>query len=276
MSEVSFSKWQGLGNDFVLCRAADMQSIDDLSKTARSWCDRHWGIGADGLILAGPGKTGESQLTMEIYNADGSAAAMCGNGIRCLAAWAAQQGWVKDDGFAIGTRSGLKWVNVKKEEAGRWQVEVDMGEPRILASAQSGAVGGAEVTEYVVSMGNLHRVVLPDLAEGLGESWLQGLNADDTGRALENSAYGECNVEFAVRKNCEELQMRVRERGVGETMACGTGACAVLTAASLHGWCPRRALIRLRGGDLAVRWEEDNRVMMRGPAVQVFEGNISL
>ena len=276
MSEVSFSKWQGLGNDFVLCRAADMQSIDDLSKTARRWCDRHWGIGADGLILAGPGKAGESQLTMEIYNADGSAAAMCGNGIRCLAAWAAQQGWVKDEGFAIGTRSGLKRVNVKKEAAGCWQVEVDMGEPRILSSAQSGTVGGAEVTEYVVSMGNLHRVVLPDLAEGLGESWLQGLHADDTGRALENSAYGECNVEFAVRKGCEELQMRVRERGVGETMACGTGACAVLTAASLHGWCPRRALIHLRGGDLAVRWEGDNRVMMRGPAVQVFEGTISL
>ena len=276
MTEIKFAKWQGLGNDFVLCSAEELQGREDIGSIARSWCARHFGIGADGLILAGPGKAGESQLTMEIYNADGSAAAMCGNGIRCLAAWAAQEGRIEAESFVIGTRSGLKRVTVKKEAENSWQAEVDMGEPQILSDARSGCVDGVKVTEYVVSMGNLHRVILPDHAPGAGDGWLRGLDVSGIGASLENSACGECNVEFAVKIGDEELRMRVRERGVGETMACGTGACAVLTAASLEGWCPRRAVIHLPGGNLAVRWQEDNHIYMQGPAVQSFTGKISL
>ncbi|MDO5297704.1 MAG: diaminopimelate epimerase [bacterium] len=276
MNRVNFSKWQGLGNDFILCRAEDVQSANDIGAVARRWCDRHFGIGADGLILLGPGDGGETQLTMTIYNADGSEAAMCGNGIRCLAAWAVKEGWIQSDSFAVGMRSGVKHVTVKQEAEDSWQVEADMGEPQILSPAQPITVGKKKASEYIVSMGNLHRVVLGGTPGDLGADWLNKLAVGAEGRRLEQSACGECNVEFAVLLSAQDIKMRVCERGVGETMACGTGACAVLTAASLEGWCPRRATIHLPGGELAVRWPEDNHVYMRGPALAVFAGNINL
>ena len=271
-----FAKWQGLGNDFVMCQAPAGVSLEAGGALARRLCSRHLGVGADGLIFALPGVPGESLLTMEIFNADGSLAMMCGNGIRCLAAWAVEQGWAEAGSFAVSTRSGVKNVSVRAgAEAGLWQVEVDMGCPGIIGDGLTEIAEGLSCPYRIISMGNLHRVVMNGAPEA-ARTWLPFLDVDGVGARLEPSAAGECNVEFLTVAEAGRLQVRVRERGVGETLACGTGACAALAAASLQGLCPRRAAVCLPGGELDITWGDDGHVYMRGPAASVFTGTAAL
>ena len=271
LKQYVFSKWQGLGNDFMLIKAEELP--ENSAELAQKWCARHWGVGADGVIFLLPGLPGSAALTMEIFNADGTVAAMCGNGIRCLAAWAVQQGWAPADEFVIATRAGLKHVSVSSQSG--WNVRVDMGIPQIFARESVRLQSGREVPSYLVSMGNLHRVVLGDESCAWGSD-LATLDLEAEGVTLAKSSYGECNVEFALRNSAEDLRLRVRERGVGETMACGTGACATVVAASAEEWCPRRALVHLPGGELQIEWLANEKLIMSGPACEVFQGTINV
>ncbi len=275
----NFVKWQGLGNDFVLVRA-DAVTPEEGAELAQRWCRPHWGVGADGLIFLLPGREGAA-ITMEIFNADGTVAAMCGNGIRCLAAWAVQEGWVDSTSFSVATRAGLRIVEVIREELGApqdWLVDVDMGFPEVRERAEVVLRSGAVRPSYVVSMGNLHRAVLlngslsPE-ADGAGE--LNALDIEAEARTLEASPFGLCNVEFVRWIAAEKLAVRVREQGVGETLACGTGACAAVVAATVHGWCSGQAEVSLPGGTLAVRYADDGHILMRGPAQEVFRGSLA-
>lgn len=286
MAGFEFEKWQGLGNDFIIVEAEACPE-EEGSAWAQRLCPAHWGVGADGLIYALPGQAGQSQLTMEIFNADGTVAAMCGNGIRCLAAWAWARGKVDKADFAISTRAGVKQVQVRQDQPEAWSVEVDMGVPIVLAQEMVALSSGQRLPSYLVTTGNLHRVVilpevsLPGRTESAGSlrrdaqarlSWLKGLAVDAEGQRLESSAYGDCNVEFIVPQD-QELHMRVSERGVGETLACGTGACAAVVAAQTAGLLGAEATVHLRGGDLAIRVDDSHRVFMCGPAVRVFRGS---
>ncbi len=275
----NFVKWQGLGNDFVLVRA-EAVTPEEGAELARRWCRPHWGIGADGLIFLLPGREGAT-ISMEIFNADGSLATMCGNGIRCLAAWAVQEGWVDSTSFSVATRAGIRTVGVGVIEEGlcasqAW-VDVDMGLPEVRERTEVVLRSGAVRPSYVVYIGNLHRVVLMNdalnpVADGAGE--LSALDIEAEGQILEASPFGLCNVEFVRWIAADKLAVRVREHGVGETLACGTGACAALVATTAHGCCAGQAEVSLPGGTLVVRYFDDGHILMRGPAREVFRGSL--
>lgn len=267
----AFSKWHGLGNDFVLIRADAVP--ENAAQMAKKICAAHWGVGADGLIFALPGEQGVSALTMEIFNADGTVASMCGNGIRCLAAQAHREGWVEGNDFVITTRSGLKRVRLKRAQNGEQMVGVDMGLPRILERTK---VVLQDVNSHeclLVSMGNLHSVVVVN--EDSACQNVQDIDLEYYGSRLENSSYGACNVEIVTCSPQKELYVRVRERGVGETLACGTGACASAVAAHALKRCGTQTIVHLPGGDLRIECHR-NGVLMTGPAREVFTGVITL
>ncbi len=271
-----FCKYQGLGNDFILIdnRATCTPLVTPAQ--AVQWCDRHFGVGADGVILALPGE-GEADYTMRIFNADGSEPEMCGNGIRCLAQFLASHGAQRT--CQIATGAGLIRTEVRTDH----QVTVDMGKPRLRAQDIPTTLGapdqpvidlplsaaGQTWSVTSVSMGNPHCVVfVPDLAAVcLGE----------LGPQFEHHpAFPQrTNTEFVQVLAPDLLAVKVWERGAGATLACGTGACAVLVAAVLNHHSPRAAVVRLPGGDLAISWStEDEHLFMTGPALEVFRGEI--
>lgn len=229
----------------------------DPEALARELCDRHYGIGADGLIFLSSTPSG---LAMEIFNSDGSLAAMCGNGIRCLAALARREGLLATGSAVVATRSGPREVRVSGD--GPFEVEVDMGAPRTLAGPEAVRYGPCAT----LSMGNPHRVVfVDDLAAVDLEEWGPLLARDpDYPDGL--------NVEFVQVAAPDRLDVKVWERGSGATLACGTGACASLVAAAGAGRSAREAAVHLPGGPLQIRWGEDGRVRMRGPARELFRG----
>lgn len=234
----------------------------DARALARELCDRHRGIGADGVVflVASPGGP-----AMEIYNSDGSVAAMCGNGIRCLAALARREGLLEGDRALVATRSGDREVRLLGGPD-PWMVEVDMGPPLQMEGPEAVLVGGEPRPCTTISMGNPHRVV-----------FVEGLEAVDLlvqGPLLERDhAYpGGLNVEFVQVLSRGRLAVKVWERGAGATLACGTGACAALVAAGLAGLCDRSAQVDLPGGALRIEWGHDGRVRMTGPARELFRG----
>ncbi|MBQ7502266.1 diaminopimelate epimerase [bacterium] len=258
--KITFQKWQGLGNDFVmLLGEPDAES----GKLARKICSRRLGVGADGLIYL---CTEGDKLRMKIYNADGSLAKMCGNGIRCLAAMACREGMLrKGENAEIVTDSGLRRAEVMGERP--YFVKVDMGEPQILSSSEVELKSGSLCRSVRVDMGNPHWVIfLPERAD------LDSFPVAAEGKRLENSVEGGINVEFVCAETPHKLNMRVWERGVGETMACGTGACAVLAAARFQKLSSAKADVILPGGILQILWEEGGHIFMTGGAEQVFEG----
>ena len=273
---MKFTKMQGLGNDYVYIDCTE-QVPDHIPALARRVSDRHFGIGSDGLICIL--KSDCADFRMDMYNADGSQAEMCGNGIRCVGKFVYEKGLTRKTQITVETLAGVKKLTLHKENGNIAAVTVDMGVPEltpdkipVLAEgeqflAQPLHVAGQDWTVTCVSMGNPHCVTYvkdPSV-----------LDLETIGPVFENHPLfpARINTEFVRVVDRKTLQMRVWERGSGETMACGTGACAVLVASVLNGFCEREALVHLSGGDLSIRWEEkDGHVYMTGPAVIVFDG----
>ncbi|OPX86778.1 MAG: Diaminopimelate epimerase [Pelotomaculum sp. PtaB.Bin104] len=272
-----FTKVQGLGNDFILvnCFEDKLKGID-LSKLAVKACDRHFGIGADGLVLLLPSETAD--VNMRIFNLDGSEAEMCGNVIRCAAKYLFEHGLVKESRIRVQTLAGLMQPELIIKDGCVQLVRVDMGEPHlerreIPMDGPPGRVIGepleaAGITYQVtaVSMGNPHCIIfVPDVDQA---------PLPVAGPAIERHSLfpRRTNVEFIQVINHNEVKMRVWERGAGETMACGTGACATAVACVLNALTNRRVTVHLQAGDLLIEWEADNHVYMTGPAEEVFTG----
>jgi len=275
---VRFTKMHGLGNDFVV--------IEELAEGTRDWvalaprlCDRHFGIGADGLAVLQTGeKTG---YRLRIFNADGSEAEMCGNALRVAGKYLFERGLTKESVFQLEMQQAVKTLRLLLADGLVEAVEVDMGRPVLESSAvpvggparrvigEELAAAGQVFKVTAVSMGNPHCVIFGGDPEDipLGE-W---------GSAIEGHPLfpRKTNVEFAEVLSSREVRLRVFERGVGETLACGSGACAVLVAGVLNGLLERLCRVHLPGGTLLVEWRENGHVYMTGPATEVFHGEMA-
>ena len=274
---IRFTKMQGLGNDFVLidCREG---SLPNPSILAKRLCHRRFGIGADQILLVYP--SGVADFRMAIFNADGSEVEMCGNGIRCLAKYIWDRGYSAKKVIDVETLAGIK----RPERLGSL-IKVDMGEPifepeRIPVRLEGNQEKVQKVIDYplvvhetqlmitCLSMGNPHAVIFVDKVSSFPVAYY--------GPLIENHHIfpKKTNVEFIEVLNREEIRMRVWERGVGETMACGSGASAVAVASHVKGLTNRSVTVHLEGGDLTIEWADNNRIFMTGPAVEVFQGEI--
>jgi len=273
---MKFTKMHGLGNDYVYVNCFD-EAVANPASLARLVSDRHFGIGSDGLILIRPSV--QADFFMEMFNADGTRSEMCGNGIRCVGKYVFDHGLTEKRRIFVNTLAGVKSLSLSVEDGVVSQVTVDMGEPVIdpalipVASDKEAVIGepidvaGKSFTMTCVSMGNPHAVVFVDDTGSFP--------VDEVGRAFEFHPVfpKRVNAEFVQVLNRREVNMRVWERGTGETLACGTGACASTVACILNGLTDDEVTLHLLGGDLQVRWDrEANRVFMTGPATTVFEG----
>jgi diaminopimelate epimerase len=275
-----FAKYQGIGNDFVML-ADPRDELELTPRLVRALSDRHFGIGADGVIRVAPGVDG-ADLSMDYVNSDGSIGEMCGNGIRCLALFALQEGMTDATHMQVATPAGLMTIEVG--DNGR--VRVDMGapifEPAAIPIRWEGPealhtkleVDGEVVEATCLSMGNPHAVLFVDDPERAPVTTL-GPRLE-THEAFPNRA----NIEFVRVVTPQRVEMRVWERGVGETLACGTGACAAAVASRLIGGADAEMVVSLPGGELEIEWEGSLRdakpVFMTGPAVRSFEGEVDL
>ena len=284
-----FTKMQGLGNDYIYVNCFE-EHIEDPAAVSCFVSDRHFGIGGDGLVLIGPSKTAD--VRMRIFNADGSEAEMCGNASRCVARYASEHNLVQGDTVRIETGAGLRIAKLIRENGEICGAAVDMGEPilaqgKLPLSLPEGfdpeasylnkpfAAAGAEWRANVVSMGNPHNVLFLDRT-GLA---LEDLDLDEMGPSFENHPLfpERTNTEFVRVESKDSVSMRVWERGSGETLACGTGACAVACASYATGRTGRSVDVHLVGGTLHILWDEEtNHVFMTGAAVPVFEGVITV
>ncbi|HLP91425.1 MAG TPA: diaminopimelate epimerase [Nostocaceae cyanobacterium] len=275
---IEFTKYHGLGNDFILIDNRSSSTPIIKPEQAVELCDRHFGVGADGVIFALPGEKG-ADYTMRIFNSDGSEPEMCGNGIRCLAAFLTELEGVNrtKDYYRIHTLAGEMIPQLTSDG----QIKVDMGLPRLLAGEipttlvpadskvinQPLEVAGKTWDVTCVSMGNPHCITF---VEDVAAIALENLGPQfETHSAFPQKT----NTEFIQVVNRNYLKMRVWERGAGITLACGTGACASLVAGVLTEKCDRTATIELPGGNLEIEWSEvDQKVYMTGPAERVFTG----
>lgn len=282
--EFNFSKMEGLGNDFVVFDDRDLKvgnkfSYNDLSVKL---CDRHFGVGADGLIVVLNSTTHD--IKYRIFNPDGSEPQMCGNGMRCFAKFVYENKIVQKEEFTVETLAGtiIPKVNVNAEGMVE-TVRVDMGEPVLEAKkvpfisnneraiSEEIEIDGVKLNVTAVSMGNPHAVFFVDKATDYLVRNI-GSQIEIFERFPEKT-----NVEFIEVLSKNEMNMRVWERGAGETLACGTGACATLVAAVLNGKTENKALIHLMGGDLTIEWNRDtNHIFKTGPAKLVFNGVLTL
>jgi diaminopimelate epimerase len=276
---MKFTKMHGIGNDYVYVNCFKEQ-VDDPSKLAIRVSDRHFGVGSDGLILICPSQVADFRMAM--YNADGSEGAMCGNGIRCVAKYVYDYGLTDQTKISVETKSGIKYLDLTLEDGKVSLVKVNMGAPeldpaRIPVVSDKGRVVaepiriGEETYQMTcVSMGNPHAVVyLEDV---------KGLAIETIGPKFENHPCfpDRVNTEFVHVLDEHTVEMRVWERGSGETLACGTGACAVTVASILNGYVSGEVTVKLLGGDLKISWDqEENLVYMTGPATVVFDGELN-
>lgn len=277
---MKFTKMHGLGNDYVYvnCFEEDVSRVD-LPELARRVSDRHFGIGGDGLILILPSE--RADFRMRVFNNDGSEAKNCGNGLRCVSKYVFDHGLTQETRFTVETLGGIMAPVVSVGTDGKVdQVSIDMGEPRFERSAipMTGIpeeraveevidVVDASFTMTAVSMGNPHAVLFVDEVRD-EDVRLYGPQVEFHEWFPERT-----NVEFIQVLNRQEIEFRVWERGTGVTLACGTGACAAAVAACLRGKTEREVTVHLAGGDLFIEWREsDNRVIMTGPAEEVFSG----
>lgn len=261
-----FTKMQGLGNDYVYVDAIH-QDPGDLPRLARRVSDRHFGVGSDGLICICPSQTADFRMRM--FNADGSEGEMCGNGIRCVGKFVYDKGLTGKRTLTVETLAGVRELTLHVTGDKVSEVTVDMGIPTV-EPAIAIAVKGKHYTGVPVSMGNPHCVVEVDDPAGLDLAAI--------GPEFEYWPHfpDRTNTEFVQVLSPDVLALRVWERGSGETMACGTGACAAVAALFAAGRCGRRATVRLLGGELTIHWEEKSgHVFMTGPAVTVFDGELA-
>lgn len=279
---MKFTKMQGIGNDYVYVNCLK-ERVDDPSETAKIVSDRHFGVGSDGLILICPSE--QADFRMAMYNADGSEGAMCGNGIRCVGKYVYDYGLTDKTQIAVETKSGIKYLDLTVENGKAVKIRVNMGKPERCAKkipilseheqVQEETIEAAGKTWSMtgVSMGNPHAVVPYD-----GD--LETMEIEKIGPQFEHHSCfpDRVNTEFIKVLDAHTVQMRVWERGSGETLACGTGACAVAVAALWNGWVEDGPVtVKLLGGDLIIEWDrEADLVFMTGPAQIVFEGEILL
>ena len=278
---MKFTKMHGIGNDYVYVNCFE-ETVENPSEVAKFVSDRHFGIGSDGLILIKPSKVADCY--MDMYNADGSNSAMCGNGIRCVAKYIYDYGITDKTEVDVETAAGIKHIVLTIKDGKVEKARVDMGEP-ILKPELVPVVGegdmlvnepilvdGVEYRMTCVSMGNPHAVVFLD-------EDVKTLDIEKIGPKFENhERFPErVNTEFMYVIDRNTMNLRVWERGSGETWACGTGTCASVVASVLNGHTERSVLVHLLGGDLEILWDEnDNHVYMTGSATTVFDGEIDL
>ncbi|MFW6138263.1 MAG: diaminopimelate epimerase [Spirochaetota bacterium] len=273
--DVQFIKMQGAGNDYVYLDLVKHTYSFDFSRLARCISSRHYGVGGDGLVLIMP--CSRADFKMRMFNADGSEAEMCGNAIRCVGKYLFDKGYLAKEQFSIETLAGVKdlWIQDKNPQGLASRVRVDMGEPvlngkHIPVNIDASPVKGVDIMGYTgtaVSMGNPHLVIFLDRIEQR--------HVLEHGPRLETHPLfpNKTNVEFVRINDRQNITMRVWERGAGETMACGTGACAGVAAGVLNGLVDRQAAVNLPGGTLTIEWnEQNNRVYLTGPAEEVFKG----
>jgi diaminopimelate epimerase len=277
---VSFWKMHGLGNDYIVIdNRGGALSEDELPSIAIKLCKRRFGVGADGLLLIQPSQ--KADVKMRILNPDGSEAEMCGNGIRCLAKYCFESGLVRKTSFLVETLAGTKTLDLKVEDAIVKSVRVNMGSPSFEAEEipmkwngtfidKPVQAGGTTMKATALSMGNPHCVVFVENVEGYP--------VETIGSLLENQELfpKRTNVEFVQIVSRDKLRVRVWERGVGETLACGTGACASVVAAKILGKVNEKVTVELLGGEVTVEYSSSGSVFMEGPAEKVFEGVINL
>lgn len=274
---MKFTKMQGLGNDYVYVNCFK-EKIENPSELAVRISDRHFGVGSDGLIMINP--SDKADFEMEMYNADGSRGEMCGNGIRCVAKYVYDYGLTDKTSISVETLGGIKYLDLTVEDGKVSLVKVDMGRPelepsRIPVVAEGDravdepiTVDGKEYRMTCVSMGNPHAVVYVDCD-------VKELPLEETGPGFEHHERfpKRVNTEFVRVLDRKTVEMRVWERGSGETLACGTGACAVAVSSALNGLTEDEVTVKLLGGDLRIQWDrERDTVYMTGPAAVVFDG----
>lgn len=274
-----FFKMQGLGNDYVYIDCINGKEPIDIKNLTNRLSNRHFGVGSDGLILLCKSKAAD--LKMRMFNSDGSEAQMCGNGIRCVAKLAYELGLICEEITTIETLSGIKTLKLNIVKGKVKTVEVDMGAPILEATkipvSSSAKIEDKKVKAEVkvknkkieltcVSMGNPHAVTFVNN--------IKNFKVAEYGPILENADIfpEKANIEFVEVVDKNNIKMRVWERGSGETLACGTGACSSVVASSLNGYTDRKVNVQLLGGSLEIEWKPNNHVHMTGPAVTVFKG----
>lgn len=278
---MKFTKMHGIGNDYIYVNGFE-ETVENPSETAVKLSDRRFGVGSDGLILILPSKVADCR--MEMFNADGSIGMMCGNGIRCVAKYVYDRRLIRKETLTVETRSGVKTLELRVKDGVVSSVRVNMGPPeldpekipvrfpkdRVINEAVQTPSGRIwQIT--CVSMGNPHAVIFSEE--------IDGLHLQEIGPELEHHEMfpERANIEFVRVVGPNEIQMRVWERGSGETWACGTGACASAVASILNGRTDRDMTVHLRGGDLHIFWDPDTEnVYMEGPATFVFDGNVEI
>lgn len=278
---MKFTKMQGIGNDYVYVNCFE-ETVADPERVSEIISDRHFGIGADGLVLIMP--SDKADFRMRMFNADGSEGNMCGNATRCIGKFVYDNHLTDKTSITLETRSGIKKLTLYPENGRVETVLVDMGKavlkPADIPMNVSGdtfinkpiTVDGKEVLITAVSMGNPHAVTYVDDVDSL--------ELEKIGPSFENHPLfpERVNTEFIKILDESTMQMRVWERGSGETWACGTGACAATAASVLNGYFPhdKEITVKLRGGDLFITYKSDGTVLMRGPAETVFTGEIDV
>lgn len=273
---IKFTKMEGLGNDYVYINCTNGHEIANISYLAKIISDRHFGVGSDGLILICDSEIAD--FKMRVFNNDGSEAEMCGNGIRCVGKFVYEKGLTNKEELEIETLAGIKKLKLNSKAGKIETVQVDMGEPILEAQmiqvlAEKGEVllnvEGKEMLFTCVSMGNPHAITFIKN--------IKNFEIEKYGPAIEMDSHfpKKTNVEFIEVIEKDKIKMRVWERGSGETLACGTGACASVVASVKNGYTNRKVEVKLLGGNLEIEWrKEDNHVYMTGPAKTVFEGEI--
>lgn len=278
---LNFTKMTGLGNDYIYVDCTDGTKLKNIPEMAKKLSDRHFGIGADGLILIDKPDNKQSDFKMRIFNSDGSEAEMCGNGIRCVAKYIHDHKLSREDKISIDTLAGIKKVKILENDEGECnETIVDMGEPifqdknipyNVYEPFNKDLdinIEGEKMRFTVVSMGNPHAVTFVED--------LDDLQIEMCGPVIENNPIfpNRTNVEFVQIIDKNNIRVRVWERGVGETFACGTGACAAVVASGLNGYTDETVNVSLPGGKLKIEWGKDNHIYMQGPATTVYEGKL--
>lgn len=277
---MKFTKMHGCGNDYVYIDCTE-NKIENEEQAAIKLSDRHFGIGGDGMILIK--KSDIADFEMVMYNADGSRGAMCGNGIRCVAKFVYDHKLTDKTSISIESMGAIKYIDLKVENGVAVGAKVDMGKPNLKASEipvlskndkainEPISVDGKAYQMTCVSMGNPHAVIFTDVSP-------REIELEKIGPKFESNPVfpDRTNTEFVKVIDRKNIEMRVWERGSGETLACGTGACASAVAAILNGYCDNDVTVHLLGGDLEISWsgDESESVFMTGPAVTVFDGEI--
>ena len=280
MSEIDFTKLEGMGNDFLIIQVDDISTLRTARELARQMCQRNYGAGADGIIFVTRARHDDADFASRIFNSDGSEAGVSGNGTRCVAAYLYHKGLFSEPEVRIATAAGVKQGRLVAREGTRYDFEFDMGTPRFssedvpmsLDHSLSQVVryplhlGGDMLEVTCMSMGNPQTVIfVPEL---------EAVDLSEIGPLIEDHPIfpDRTNVEFAQVRARDEIEIRIWERGAGHTLSSGTGSCAAAVAAALNGLTDRSVRVRTEGGPLRVDWREDNSIMLTGSAEVIFEG----